>query len=134
MLARQPKLIATMTDFMSEKAIILCTRPMLLRSVRLKVEQQQKMEMTEIVPEMLARLCDTCSEAATRSLAILHSLQRQKTIRESDYMSDATVQITNATFCQLATAFSISTRHSLRHLSSSWRALSIVRNVNRLQL
>ncbi|OQE17953.1 hypothetical protein PENSTE_c019G08083 [Penicillium steckii] len=62
------------------QAIILCTRPMLLRSVRLKVEQQQKMEMTEIVPEMLARLCDTCSEAATRSLAILHSLQRQKTI------------------------------------------------------
>jgi len=71
------------TDFIPEKAIILCTRPMLLRSVRLKVEQQQKMETTEVVPDMLARLLDTCSEAATRSLAILHSLQRQKTIRKS---------------------------------------------------
>ncbi|CAI7586933.1 unnamed protein product [Penicillium manginii] len=29
---------------------------------------------------MLSRLCDTCNEAATRSLEILHSLQRQRTI------------------------------------------------------
>ncbi|KXG48290.1 Transcription factor [Penicillium griseofulvum] len=31
-------------------------------------------------PSMLLRLCDTCDEAATRSLAILESLRRQQTI------------------------------------------------------
>lgn len=56
---------------------------MLLRSVRLEVRRQQMEEVSEMVPDVLARLCDTCNEAATRSLAILHSLQRQKTIRQS---------------------------------------------------
>lgn len=34
------------------------------------------------MPEVLNRLCDTCNEAATRSLAILATLRRQQTIRE----------------------------------------------------
>ncbi|KAJ5733076.1 hypothetical protein N7533_013523 [Penicillium manginii] len=62
------------------QAIILCTRPVLLRSVRLEVQRQQRLEATEEIPDMLSRLCDTCNEAATRSLEILHSLQRQRTI------------------------------------------------------
>ncbi|KAJ5110131.1 hypothetical protein N7532_002776 [Penicillium argentinense] len=62
------------------QAIILCTRPILLRSVRLEVRRQQTSEPPEAVPEVLVRLCETCNEAAVRSLAILHSLQRQQTI------------------------------------------------------
>ncbi|KAJ5797368.1 uncharacterized protein N7503_006664 [Penicillium pulvis] len=62
------------------QAIILCTRPILLRRVRLEVQRQQKSLPPEPVPEILARLCDTCHEASMRSLAILYNLQQQKTI------------------------------------------------------
>ncbi|THC94112.1 hypothetical protein EYZ11_006401 [Aspergillus tanneri] len=63
-----------------QSAIILCTRPILLRRVRLDVERQQNARPLEPVPDILARLCDTCKEAATRSLAILYVLQKQQTI------------------------------------------------------
>ncbi|KAJ5549541.1 hypothetical protein N7513_006775 [Penicillium frequentans] len=62
------------------QAIILCTRPILLRRVRLEVQRQQKSLPPEPVPEILAKLCDTCHEASMRSLAILYSLQQQRTI------------------------------------------------------
>lgn len=64
------------------KAIILCTRPILLRRVRLEVQRQQKSLPPEPIPEILARLCDTCHEASMRSLAILYSLQQQRIIRK----------------------------------------------------
>ncbi|KAJ5651728.1 hypothetical protein N7507_009154 [Penicillium longicatenatum] len=62
------------------QAIILCTRPILLRRVRLEVQRQQNSLPPEPVPEILARLCDTCHEASMRSLAILYSLQQQRII------------------------------------------------------
>ncbi|KAI2896886.1 transcriptional regulator family: Fungal Specific TF [Aspergillus niger] len=62
------------------QAIILCTRPILLRRVRLEVQRQQESLPPEPMPEVLARLCETCYEASTRSLAILYSLQQQRII------------------------------------------------------
>ncbi|KAJ5087326.1 hypothetical protein N7456_010942 [Penicillium angulare] len=62
------------------QAIILCTRPILLRRVRLQVQRKQESLPAEVLPEVLARLCDTCYEASTRSLAILYSLRQQKLI------------------------------------------------------
>ncbi|KAL3252956.1 hypothetical protein ABHI18_009814 [Aspergillus niger] len=62
------------------QAIILCTRPILLRRVRLEVQRQQESLPLEPMPEVLARLCETCYEASTRSLAILYSLQQQRII------------------------------------------------------
>ncbi|CAG8232124.1 unnamed protein product [Penicillium salamii] len=60
------------------QAIILCTRPMLLRRVRLEVRRQDESHPPE--PDTLTRFCDTCIEAATRSLAILYILRLQRAI------------------------------------------------------
>ncbi|KAJ5943488.1 hypothetical protein N7516_003656 [Penicillium verrucosum] len=62
------------------QAIILCTRPILLQRARFRVQSQQQPQSPDPAPSMLLRLCDTCDEAATRSLAILESLRRQQTI------------------------------------------------------
>ncbi|KAF4761004.1 hypothetical protein N7455_001466 [Penicillium solitum] len=62
------------------QAIILCTRPILLQRARFRVQSQQQAQSPDPAPSMLLRLCDTCDEAATRSLAILESLRRQQTI------------------------------------------------------
>ncbi|OQE05714.1 hypothetical protein PENVUL_c022G01821 [Penicillium vulpinum] len=62
------------------QAIILCTRPILLQGARLEAQSQQQSQPPDLAPSMLLRLCDTCNEAATRSLAILESLRRQQTI------------------------------------------------------
>ncbi|CAG8166481.1 unnamed protein product [Penicillium salamii] len=61
------------------QAIILCTRPILLQRARLVAENKEPQTLDQI-PEVLNRLCDTCNEAATRSLAILAVLRRQQTI------------------------------------------------------
>ncbi|OQE29255.1 hypothetical protein PENFLA_c004G04429 [Penicillium flavigenum] len=61
-------------------AIILCTRPILLQRARFEAQSQQQLQSPDPAPSMLLRLCDTCDEAATRSLAILESLRRQQTI------------------------------------------------------
>ncbi|KAJ5164184.1 uncharacterized protein N7500_006014 [Penicillium coprophilum] len=62
------------------QAIILCTRPILLQRARFKAQSQQQPQSPNPAPSMLLRLCDTCDEAATRSLAILESLRQQQTI------------------------------------------------------
>ncbi|KAI9925483.1 hypothetical protein MW887_005864 [Aspergillus wentii] len=62
------------------QAIILCVRPILLQRVRQKVRKQHDQLPLSPVPAVLTRLCETCNEAATKSLAILYSLQRQRTI------------------------------------------------------
>ncbi|KAG0161120.1 hypothetical protein PDIDSM_8653 [Penicillium digitatum] len=62
------------------QAIILCTRPILLQRARFRVQSQQQPQSPDPAPSMLLRLCDTCEEAATRSLAILESLRHQQTI------------------------------------------------------
>ncbi|KAJ5623567.1 hypothetical protein N7490_012172 [Penicillium lividum] len=62
------------------QAIILCTRPILLRRVRLEVQRQQEPLPPGQAPEILARLCDTCHEASIRSLTILYRLQQQRII------------------------------------------------------
>ncbi|KAH8433109.1 Zn(II)2Cys6 transcription factor [Aspergillus melleus] len=62
------------------QAIILCTRPILLQRVRQKVRRQAEQQPLEPAPPILARLCETCNEAATKSLSILFALQRQRII------------------------------------------------------
>ncbi|CAI7657728.1 unnamed protein product [Penicillium glandicola] len=62
------------------QAIILCTRPILLQRARFEAQNQQQSQSPDPGPSILLRLCDTCDEAATRSLAILESLRRQQTI------------------------------------------------------
>ncbi|PLB48464.1 hypothetical protein P170DRAFT_411341 [Aspergillus steynii IBT 23096] len=62
------------------QAIILCTRPILLQRVRLQTEQQQAGQSPDSTPTILVRLCNTCAEAAIRSLAILDCLRRQSII------------------------------------------------------
>ncbi|KAJ6070067.1 hypothetical protein N7499_011954 [Penicillium canescens] len=62
------------------QAIILCARPILLQRARLKAQRQQRSQNSEPVPNILLRLCETCNEAATKSLAILESLRQQQTI------------------------------------------------------
>ncbi|KAJ5383894.1 hypothetical protein N7517_001805 [Penicillium concentricum] len=62
------------------QAIILCTRPILLQRARFEAQSQEQPQSPDTAPSMLLRLCDTCDEAATRSLAILESLRRQQTI------------------------------------------------------
>ncbi|CAG7930552.1 unnamed protein product [Penicillium olsonii] len=61
------------------QAIILCTRPILLQRARLVAENKEPQPLDQM-PEVLNRLCDTCNEAAARSLAILAVLRRQQTI------------------------------------------------------
>ncbi|KAJ5773311.1 hypothetical protein N7457_008207 [Penicillium paradoxum] len=61
------------------QAIILCTRPILLQRARFDAQRHQS-RPPDPAPSILLRLCDTCDEAATRSLAILDSLRRQQTI------------------------------------------------------
>ncbi|KAF3025260.1 hypothetical protein E8E15_006274 [Penicillium rubens] len=63
-----------------QSAIILCTRPILLQRARFEAQSKQQSQSPDPAPSMLLRLCDTCDEAATRSLAILESLRRQQTI------------------------------------------------------
>ncbi|KAE8148490.1 hypothetical protein BDV25DRAFT_158169 [Aspergillus avenaceus] len=58
------------------QAIILCIRPILLQRVSREVHRQS----TQPAPSVIARLCETCDEAATKSLSILHILQRQHRI------------------------------------------------------
>ncbi|CAI7644208.1 unnamed protein product [Penicillium pancosmium] len=72
--------IARITDEIMSCMLQTASFGLYANIVRLRVQRQQKLEDSEIVPDMLSRLCDTCNEAATRSLAILHSLQRQRTI------------------------------------------------------
>ncbi|KAE8374877.1 FAD-linked oxidoreductase-like protein [Aspergillus bertholletiae] len=62
------------------QAIILCTRPVLLQRVRLEVQGQNNNQTLQPLPAALGRLCETCNEAATKGLAILHALKRQQTI------------------------------------------------------
>ncbi|KAJ5316717.1 hypothetical protein N7508_001225 [Penicillium antarcticum] len=62
------------------KAIILCTRPILLQRARLKAQREHRSPGPDPMPSILLRLCETCNEAATRSLAILESLRQQQTI------------------------------------------------------
>ncbi|KAF7595024.1 hypothetical protein BBP40_007625 [Aspergillus hancockii] len=62
------------------QAIILCIRPVLLQRVRRKVQRQNSQQPLQSAPAALRRLCDTCNEAATKSLAILYTLKRQQTI------------------------------------------------------
>ncbi|KZF23871.1 hypothetical protein L228DRAFT_282548 [Xylona heveae TC161] len=62
------------------QAIILCVRPILLQRVRQEVERQNNQQPPQSVPVVLARLCETCSEAAAKSLAILYALKRQQII------------------------------------------------------
>ncbi|KAI9040664.1 fungal specific transcription factor domain-containing protein [Aspergillus affinis] len=62
------------------QAIILCTRPILLQRVRQKVRRQAEQQPLEPAPPILTRLCETCNEAATKSLSILFALQRQRII------------------------------------------------------
>ncbi|KAK1144529.1 hypothetical protein N8T08_005402 [Aspergillus melleus] len=62
------------------QAIILCARPILLQRVRQKVRRQAEQQPLEPAPPILARLCETCNEAATKSLSILFALQRQRII------------------------------------------------------
>ncbi|PYI00502.1 hypothetical protein BO78DRAFT_465280 [Aspergillus sclerotiicarbonarius CBS 121057] len=61
------------------QAIILCIRPILLQRVRQGVERQRT-QPPPSVSTVLTRLCETCNEAATKSLAILYNLQAQKII------------------------------------------------------
>ncbi|KAE8159436.1 hypothetical protein BDV40DRAFT_273418 [Aspergillus tamarii] len=62
------------------QAIILCTRPVLLQRVRREVQRQNNQLALQPLPAALGRLCETCNEAATKSLAILHALKHQQTI------------------------------------------------------
>ncbi|KAE8331808.1 hypothetical protein BDV39DRAFT_200953 [Aspergillus sergii] len=62
------------------QAIILCTRPVLLQRVRREVQKHSNQQALQPLPAALGRLCETCNEAATKSLAILHALKRQQTI------------------------------------------------------
>ncbi|KAE8411759.1 hypothetical protein BDV36DRAFT_288448 [Aspergillus pseudocaelatus] len=62
------------------QAIILCTRPVLLQRVRREVQRQNNQQALQPLPAALGRLCETCNEAATKSLAILHALKHQQTI------------------------------------------------------
>lgn len=80
-LSQAEQIISVVPNFY--QAIILCTRPILLQRARFRVQSQQQPQSPDPAPSMLLRLCDTCDEAATRSLAILDSLRRQQTIRES---------------------------------------------------
>ncbi|OQE47415.1 hypothetical protein PENCOP_c001G05572 [Penicillium coprophilum] len=78
----RPLKLVTRTDLrlIQHKAIILCTRPILLQRARFEAQSQQQPQSPNPAPSMLLRLCDTCEEAATRSLAILESLRQQQTI------------------------------------------------------
>ncbi|KAB8231916.1 Zn(II)2Cys6 transcription factor [Aspergillus alliaceus] len=62
------------------QAIILCIRPVLLQRVRREVQRQNSQQPPQPVPTVLSCLCETCNEAATKSLDILHVLKRQRTI------------------------------------------------------
>ncbi|KAK4922725.1 hypothetical protein LTR66_016577, partial [Elasticomyces elasticus] len=85
------------------QAIILCTRPILLQRAR-SVAEHQETQPLDRMPEVLNRLCDTCNEAATRSLAILATLRRQQTIPRYGFFDlDATF---SAAFVLVVVGFS----------------------------
>ncbi|KAK9850748.1 hypothetical protein MYU51_011861 [Penicillium brevicompactum] len=85
------------------QAIILCTRPILLQRAR-SVAEHQETQPLDRMPEVLNRLCDTCNEAATRSLAIIATLRRQQTIPRYGFFDlDATF---SAAFVLVVVGFS----------------------------
>ncbi|KAF7557673.1 hypothetical protein G7046_g5980 [Stylonectria norvegica] len=62
------------------QAIILCIRPIILQSVKDKVQFSKPDRQPPPVAPVIARLCHSCQEAASKSIKILSSLQKQKTI------------------------------------------------------
>ncbi|KAH7322605.1 fungal-specific transcription factor domain-containing protein [Stachybotrys elegans] len=73
------------------QAIILCIRPVILQCVKDKVEATQSRGPRPPVPRVIAKLCRSCQEAASKSINILTKLREDKSIALFGYFDlDAT--------------------------------------------
>ncbi|KAL6409189.1 hypothetical protein AUP68_05560 [Ilyonectria robusta] len=62
------------------QAIILCIRPIILQCVKDKVVASKNNRSLEPPSTVIARLCDSCQEAAIKSIRILSSLRSEESI------------------------------------------------------